>query len=217
MRRSNSSGAPVSSACTGASKPSARGRLRHVVHLAVGDHDDAGEAVGRRVGERRVEVGEQVGAGRCRRRARPPVTHLTCEARDLAELGLEVGLDRARLLGPVAERLAGALVDDDDGDVGEALALLLAQRRIGERGEQARRARSARSSAPRVRRNSSSATSTERQARPRRPEQRARAPSARSRSTSSCHAASLTPTARAARAAPARAPGRPCSCRSAHT
>ncbi len=40
------------------------------------------------------------------------------------------------LLGALLERLARALVDDHEGDVGEALALLLAQRRIGEGGEQ---------------------------------------------------------------------------------
>ena len=32
---------------------------RHVVDAAVGDHDDAGDAVGRHVGQRRVQRGEQ--------------------------------------------------------------------------------------------------------------------------------------------------------------
>ena len=110
-----------------------RGGGRHVVHFAVGQQDDAGEPVGRGIGERLVEIGEQMRAGRggiARERGRHP---LDGEVGDLLELGLEVGLDGGGLRLAVAECLAGALIDDDDRDVGEALALLFAQRRIGER------------------------------------------------------------------------------------
>ena len=113
-------------------------RLRHVVHLAVGDHDDAGQPVGRGVGERAVEVGEEVGAGRglAGRLGGGDPAHLQVAER--GELGLELAPDGRRLLGPAGDGLARALVDDDDGDVGEALALLLPQRRIGERQQQRR-------------------------------------------------------------------------------
>src|SRR6516162_8460576 len=43
-----------------------------------------------------------------------------------------------RLLGASTDRLAQALVHHHDGNVGKALALLLAQRRIGKRQQQRR-------------------------------------------------------------------------------
>ena len=65
-RRSNSSGEPVISPCTGASKPSVLAIGGHVVDLAVGDQDRAGDAVGRHVGQRAVEAAKSV----VRRRSR---------------------------------------------------------------------------------------------------------------------------------------------------
>src|SRR5215831_13195508 len=38
-------------------------RLRHVVYLAVRYHDDTGKPIGRRVRQRAVEIGEQIGTG----------------------------------------------------------------------------------------------------------------------------------------------------------
>ncbi len=185
------------------------GGLRHVVHLAVGQHDDAGEAVGRGVGQRLVEIGEKVRAGRghvAGARGRHP---FDVQIGDLAELGFEVGLDRGGLRLAVAERLAGALVDDDDGDVGEALALLLAQRRIGERGEHGgdgggAQQRPARAAVQQI-------ADEDDGKRARRPEERGR--QHRCEIDRPVHALCLI--ARAVRAAPARAPGRLCSCRSA--
>ena len=85
------------------------GRLRHVVDLAVGDHDDAGEAVGRRrwparwlrSANRLVPPRRVVGA-----RGRHPL-HL--QARDPAELAFEVLADLLGLLGPAGQRLAGRI------------------------------------------------------------------------------------------------------------
>ena len=79
-------------------------RLGHVVHLAVGDHDDAGQPVGRRVGERAVEVGEQVGAGRRLAgglRGGDPA-HL--QIGEGGELRLQLAPDGRRLLGPAGDR-----------------------------------------------------------------------------------------------------------------
>ncbi len=63
-----------------------RGLLRHVVDLAVGDEDDAREAVGGRVGERLVELGEELRA-LSRRGAGLGADHpLHLEVRDFREL-----------------------------------------------------------------------------------------------------------------------------------
>ena len=67
---------------------------------------------------------------------RDEVTQRTCRLGMPPRLRLQLALDGGGLLGPAGDRLAEALVDDDDGDVGEAFALLLAQRRVGEREQQ---------------------------------------------------------------------------------
>ena len=167
------------------------------------------------------------------------VTQRTCRLVMPPSLASSSRLMACVCSGRPAMRLARALVDHDDGDVGEALALLLraasdwrapaAGRRATARAA-ARRGCGAPAAAPPARTASDHA----------RPEQRAPAPSARSRSTScSLHSSSspagrggasalpsslLPPyrtfpvlTAPAAPAGPARAPGRPCSCRSART
>ena len=138
-RRSNSPGLPVSSACTGASKPSAGGGGGHVVHLAVGDHDDAGEPVGRHVGQRLGEIGEQHGAvalavgrgrGRCTQRTSRLGKALSCSSNSLR-------IASVRSVRPAMAWLW--LSSTHDGDhVVERLALLLLQLRIGD-GEQQQR------------------------------------------------------------------------------
>ena len=80
------------------------------------------------------------------------------EVRDFAELGFEITADRGRLLGAVGECLAGTFIEHDDGDVGEALALLLRSVGLGRAAISAARA-ARRSSAPRERRASSTMTS----------------------------------------------------------
>ena len=189
------------------------GALGHVVHLPVGDHDHAGETVGRHVGERAIEVGEEIGARRRLRRwawMRRPTSPRGPEcAQSLPSRSARIA---AVCCGRAADGLAGALVGDDDGDVGEALALLLPQRRIGERRRAAppaprragpRRACAARAGPP--------------------PAKRPQPPLAQNRGPGSIGEMSMdqlirVPSiARAARAARARAPDRPCSCRSART
>ena len=91
------------------------GILRHVVDAAVGDHDDAGDAVGRHVGERRAERGEQPRAvGLAIGLAGFDDAHV--EAGNMAQPLDDRGARRFGLLRPVAEILARALVDHDHGD-----------------------------------------------------------------------------------------------------
>ena len=208
MRRSNSSGAPVRSACTGASKPSAAAYLGTSCTSPSVKQDDAGEPVGRRVGQRLVEVGEEVRAGRrgiAGARGRHP---LDGEVGDLAELGLELGLDRGGLRLAVAQRLAGAFVDDDDRHVGEALALLLAQGRVGERGDEGGEGGRAQDRAARA---AHEQIADEQDARSRPAPQKRGAGSTGAKSIDQLNAQFLI--GRGAPAAPARAPGRPCSFR----
>ena len=138
MRRSNSSGWPVSSACTGASKPSVCADFGtsctwpSVIMMTPASRSGGvlASALLRSV-KRLVPDGRLAGG-----LGRVDPAHLQIAER--RELGLQLAPDRRRLLGPAGDRLAGALVDDDDGDVGEALALLLPQRRVGERQQQRR-------------------------------------------------------------------------------
>ncbi len=96
---------------------------RHVVDAAVGDHDDAGDAIGRHVGEARAQRGEQAGAvGLGVRLAGLDHAHLEPghAVQPLDDGGARFfGLPRA-----VAEILARALVDHDDGDGAERIAVL---------------------------------------------------------------------------------------------
>ncbi len=119
-----------------------RARLgRHVVHAPVGDHDGAGHAVGRHVGERRRQGREQP-------RALVAAVGLAgvgfahFQAFDAIEPRQQQLLDLFGLLGAVAELLARALVDDDGGDRGDRVAVLARERWVGERQyEQAERDR----------------------------------------------------------------------------
>ena len=112
---------------------------RHVVHLAVGHHDDAGEPLARYVDQGAAEQLEQPRprtrrrAGGARRRVEDDGACL--EIGDLREArGQRVGR-RRRLVAPRADRLARRIVDHDDGDVGQQLAHLLDQRRVDQRAE----------------------------------------------------------------------------------
>ena len=91
------------------------GVRRYVMHAAVGDHDDAGDAIGRHVGQRRTECGEQsravglaVGLS--------GFHHARFEAGNAVQPLDDRGTCGVGLLGAVAETLARALVDDDDRD-----------------------------------------------------------------------------------------------------
>ena len=212
MRRSNSSGRPVSSACTGASKPSAAADFGTSctwpsVIMMTPDRRSGGTLASARLrsANRLVPEGPSpVGLEES--------THFTSSPGSLPSLTSRSDLMAAVCSGRPRDGLARALVGDDDGDVGEALALLLAQRWIGERGQQGGESQRAQRGAARAPQQQCGDQND--RERGRTPEQGGRAASARCRSTSSLQ---LCPIARAARAAPARAPDRPCSCRSAHT
>ena len=96
---------------------------RNVVDAAVGNHDSAGDAIRRHVGERRRQCGKQPGA-----------VGLAIGGAGFGDAHLEAGntlepLDdrRARRVGlhiAVGEILARALVDNDGGDRRDRLAVL---------------------------------------------------------------------------------------------
>ena len=115
-----------------------RGRLRDVMHLSVGDEKDAGDAVGRGIVQRRIQVGEKICAGGGLLSGNSGGNPLDIEVRNFAELGFEIVADRIHLLGAVGEFLTRALVQHDDGDVGEALALFLLEDRVEKRRDQCR-------------------------------------------------------------------------------
>ena len=210
-RRSRSSAVPVISACTGAVEAERGGVGRHVVDAAVGDHDRAGDAVRRHVGERRAAAPRTAACRRSRRRPRRPRR----SARRGPECGRAARRAAARAasvcVGAVAEVLARALVDDDRRRPTSAAR--------GPRGSAtgwrapapSARAPARARRAPRLRTTSSSTASNS--ATPqRRPQHVGGTSGANVMPKPKC-----APIGPAVRAAPGRAPGRPCSCRSACT
>ena len=114
---------------------------RHVMDAAVSDHDDAGDAIRRHVGERRGQ-----------RREQPRAVGFAVGLAGLDDADIEawdalepVNDGRARRFGlrhAVAEVLARALVDDDDGDRTQRIAVLAREGGIGERQHDQRQSRS---------------------------------------------------------------------------
>ena len=131
-RRSRSFLLPVISAWTGRGEAESAGVRRHVVHAPVGDHDGAGDAVGRHIGQRRAERGEEPRAvGFAVRLA--GLDHAHVEARNTAQ-SLDHGLARLfGLAGAVAEGLAWTLVHHHDRDRAQWIAVFAGERRVGER------------------------------------------------------------------------------------
>ena len=160
MRRSRSSLRPVTSACTGAWKPSAGGVGGNVMHPAIGDQERAGDAIDRNVRQRRGQRAEQFGAvGFAVGLSGLDDAHF--QPLDLLQRVDQRLLRLGRLLVAGAEILARALVDHDRRDRGQRLAVLAGEGRVGERqqdqrqrgdahGGATRRARAA--AAPRSRR-----------------------------------------------------------------
>ena len=93
-------------------------RLRHVMHLPVGNEQNAGDAVGRGIAQRGVEIGEQVGSGWRLVSGLGTADPLDVEVWYFRELGFEIGLDRGGLFGALGQLLAGRFVQHDDRDVG---------------------------------------------------------------------------------------------------
>ncbi len=123
---------------------------RNVVDLAVGDHDDAGEALPRHVGHRPVERGEEPGAVVAGAGLRlSGGDHANLEVAHPAEAVLERRQRRRSRLPAVADPLARRIVDDDDRDVALRRALFLDQRGVDEGRQQDRDSDRAPPQAPR--------------------------------------------------------------------
>ena len=189
------------------------GGQRHVVHLAVGQHHDGAEPLRRDVGERRAERGEELRA--VDRDRAGLATGLDGADLDVAQVA-EPFLQRvARGLGgggAASEILAGALVDDDGDDRRQRLAVLGQEHGPGEGGDQRRQRGEAQPGAanpPEDERGDGEKADDREPGEPGERDQRREGQGPVHR------VAPLT--ARAVRAGPARAPGRPCSCRSACT
>ena len=182
---------------------------RHVMHAAVGEQDRAGDAVGRHVGERRIQ-----------RREQPRAVGFAVGLAGLDEAHVEAG-DAAEPLGERRARGLGLRLRSPKFWLGLLSTTTATTEDSGSRSSRVNdglasastiiASASARINAPRLR--------TKQQQRPR----SARAPSAahstvgNQRRERDAEIQRIAPTAPAARAAPACAPGRPCSCRSACT
>jgi hypothetical protein len=110
-----------------------RGRLRQVVHLAVGDGGDAGEAVGRDVGEGALGFGPELGAFGA---ALGDADLAQLEVRHAGGLGAQAGGGGVGKVGTVADLHGGGAVHHHQEDVAQALAGFAHEGGAGEPGEQ---------------------------------------------------------------------------------
>ena len=228
MRRSRSSLRPVISACTGAWKPSAAALagmsctrpsvIRNApATRSTGTSDSAEDSAPNSLVP---SVSPSAWPASTTRTSSPLIFFKAIDQRFLRLRGFACA---------VAEILARALVDHDGGDRGQRLAVLAGEGGIGERQQ---RSAPARRRAPRRRASAGTAAASTRasdhstivgtRARCRRaPDRCGRAPDeagSEARCPDNLHRWRVTSLiARAVRSAPARAPGRPCSCRSACT
>ena len=113
------------------------GIRRHVVDAAVGNEDGAGDAVGRHVGERRIERAEQARAIGLAIRL-TGLHHARLDAGNALQPLLYGGDRGLGLGGAIAKTLARALIDHHDRHRGQRIAILARQRRIGEREREQR-------------------------------------------------------------------------------
>ena len=102
------------------------------MHAPVRDHDHAGKPVRRHIGERRAERSEQTGPVSLAI-GLPRLDHPHFESGNTMQLIDDLGARRVGLLCAVAEILAWALVDHDDSDRTQRIAVLAREGRIGER------------------------------------------------------------------------------------
>ena len=110
------------------------GRGRHVVDLAVGDHDGAGDARGRHVAEGAFQRAEQPGLGALVGGVGAAgLDHAHVELLEAREPLLQAGEGCAGLGLAVADVLALAAVDDQRHDAFQRLALLVEQHRVDQR------------------------------------------------------------------------------------
>ncbi len=182
---------------------------RNVVDAAVGDQERTGDAVDRHVRQGRGQRAEQLGA------VGLAVGLSGIDDTDLEPLDLLQAVDQRflRLSGlaiAVAEILARALVDHDGGDRGEGIAVLAGEGGIGERQQEQRQRGHAHGSAARTRQQQHERDDDDRGQREPQDD--------RGNQRRECDAViHIDPIAPAVRSGPVRAPGRPCSCRSACT
>ena len=178
-----------------------------VVHFAVGDQDRAGDAVGRQLGRRLGERGQELGAVLAAVGDMHGVHLEGAALPEPVEPGLEPGQRLGELGVAAVDAVRGAVVEHDDRDVRHRRPVLAPERRPGERGEQHQRREPAQPPAgqPAPERHGDR---DERQRRQRRDQRQRQMRGEGDR---------LHATGPAGRAAPARAPGRICSCRSSRT
>ncbi len=138
MRRSRSSSWPERSTCSGALGGSAERVRRHVVHLAVGQHDHR-----RRCGPAaRRQSAVVSGSNSCvpsvasRRFGGARLDRPDLDVAELREALLHLRLGRRRRGIATVERLAGALVDHQRHHRRQRLAVLVEQHRVGQRQDQ---------------------------------------------------------------------------------
>ena len=185
------------------------GGAGHIMHLALGDEDRAGEAVARHIRQALGEIGEEHGpvaigvAGR-RGGAYPADVEVGNRLQFLAEFLAEF----LGAVGATGDGLALTLVDDDGDDVVEGLAILLLELRVGDREHEQNEARKAQhgaaARAPKEEREQEHANASQHPENgPRHERQEFEGP--------------LHPTGPTFRGGQEREPGRPCSCRSART
>ena len=191
-----------------------RGLGRHVMHAAVGDHDRAGDAVRRHVGERRARAPRTAACRRSRRRPRRPRRSAPRAPGMRAEPLASARRARPRSASSRSPKFWLGLLStttattEGSGSRSSRVSDGLAS------ASTSRRAQRAHGQAPRLRTTtSSSRRTTATRERAHHSDDRW-APAAR---RSMPKPNSSAPTAPASRAAPACAPGRPCSCRSACT
>ena len=178
----------------------------YVVDAPIGDHDGAGDAIGGTSASAEPSaVNNRV----------PSVSPSDCPASTTRTSSPGMRLRRSTIAAracfglprAVAEILARAFVDHDDGDRAERVAILARERRIGEREHDERQRQRA----------DDGAAAARYQEQQRQNESRSNGGPQNlggdERERTRHRDSSSSPTAPAVRAAPARAPGPPCSCR----
>jgi len=109
---------------------------RHIVHLAVGNQDGAGQPPPRHIGRRRAQRLEQPGLVQRGVGALADGDEAGVEVGEGGQPGAQLGHGRIDPRRPVLDLVGGRAVDHHHRDVVDRVALLLDQRRVQQRGRQ---------------------------------------------------------------------------------